>query len=633
MSVAALPSRPAADAPGSDESAGRPTRILLAGGPVNSPRDDGTPLCLLAERLGGAGVLVWTEPGVFRLAGRLPRMPDAATAWDGGLVAAYRTDRDARTDVSGATEPASRESESRGDAAGDQGGSGRETGGGSAGGSGGGKAGWWVRGYEVLVFGDGSRARAMLGDDRVLPMISGPRGSELRLAGGGRRLVAAVGPPGADPGRGGWTVHVLDGSAWLAFEVVGSGSMGSGDGGGAGVWPVVVGGRAGFVRMGAEGSELALARVETVEPPAAGSEDDAAEPAPVRRLVWERRPLAAVGPAARAARAVGAGDQVVAIGPGVAGQAGIGVGVLRRSAVLARGVIGAGSAEWARAVLASAGDEVSAAWVRPTDGADGMGGADGVGGEGAGGGGGDGAERVEMAIVTAGGSAVWDGPVEIGGPVGAVELELLVLAMGSIFLTALVLAFGGGEGSWSNRAPPGEGEASVWGAGWSLAGPGERVLAFLADIGIGLLAGWAVGAAVGAAGAGEAGAGAGPGLSGGAGGAGGGEVVAFVLVAAGAAVLHSAVGEAVFGRTVGKLLLGLRTVSDAGRPIGVGQAIGRNVARVCCPALWIMVALAPWGRHPGSFGTWVVKKRHQASGAGQPAGREESAEDGKGGER
>ncbi|MCA9293651.1 MAG: RDD family protein [Phycisphaerales bacterium] len=83
--------------------------------------------------------------------------------------------------------------------------------------------------------------------------------------------------------------------------------------------------------------------------------------------------------------------------------------------------------------------------------------------------------------------------------------------------------------------------------------------------------------------------------------------------------LHMGVAEAIAGTTLGKALLGCRTVDRFGRRVGVGRAFARSAAKAACPMLALFVMGSPALPHPGAFGTYTVLR-----GTGQP--RREDAE-------
>ncbi len=82
--------------------------------------------------------------------------------------------------------------------------------------------------------------------------------------------------------------------------------------------------------------------------------------------------------------------------------------------------------------------------------------------------------------------------------------------------------------------------------------------------------------------------------------------------AIGLTILHAGICEWLWGRSVGKFLMGLRVVStgagSAGGVLGARQAVTRNLVRWIMPLLAVFAMLDEYGRHPGDLvaGTMVV---------------------------
>ncbi|MEC9373905.1 MAG: RDD family protein [Planctomycetota bacterium] len=96
-----------------------------------------------------------------------------------------------------------------------------------------------------------------------------------------------------------------------------------------------------------------------------------------------------------------------------------------------------------------------------------------------------------------------------------------------------------------------------------------------------------------------------------------------VLTALGTMFLHSACGEALGGRTIGKLVLGMRTVSITGGAPTPWQALSRNLVKMLAPPLVLLIPMDPLRRHPGDIvaGTIVVtRKPDRGRGEEQPTG-------------
>ncbi len=73
------------------------------------------------------------------------------------------------------------------------------------------------------------------------------------------------------------------------------------------------------------------------------------------------------------------------------------------------------------------------------------------------------------------------------------------------------------------------------------------------------------------------------------------------LAAMGIFFLHSALSEWIWGRTMGKALLGLEAVSVTGGKLTPWQAVSRNVVKTLAPPLILLVFLDPRRRHAGDF--------------------------------
>ncbi len=88
-----------------------------------------------------------------------------------------------------------------------------------------------------------------------------------------------------------------------------------------------------------------------------------------------------------------------------------------------------------------------------------------------------------------------------------------------------------------------------------------------------------------------------------------------LLTAIGIYAAHSAAGEALAGRTLGKALLGLQTVSIAGGRPTPWQALSRTVIKAVAPPITLFVVVDPNRRHAGDIvaGTLVIRKTPPAS--------------------
>lgn len=79
-----------------------------------------------------------------------------------------------------------------------------------------------------------------------------------------------------------------------------------------------------------------------------------------------------------------------------------------------------------------------------------------------------------------------------------------------------------------------------------------------------------------------------------------------LVAAMGFSALHMGIAEAIFGTTIGKAMVGCRTVDRKGERLGVGWAFARSAAKAVCPALALFVIANPSIPHPGAFGSYTV---------------------------
>ncbi|GAB4544053.1 MAG: hypothetical protein Tsb0013_00830 [Phycisphaerales bacterium] len=198
---------------------------------------------------------------------------------------------------------------------------------------------------------------------------------------------------------------------------------------------------------------------------------------------------------------------------------------------------------------------------------------------------GDGTMRVALRVVGRDGSELYAGHAEMRGPVSPTDIQALALAMLAICTLVVVFVVRTGE----EREPhlP---------DGYALASPLRRAIAWLIDlapgvIGVALI--WPDLADL-------------PGTVFGASGPGGPWPLALIV---GQLIVLSTVGEATTGRTLGKLLMGLRTMTYDGDHPTWWMAFSRNVVRAMLPPLAVFSALNPTMAHPQSFQTLVVVKR------------------------
>lgn len=72
--------------------------------------------------------------------------------------------------------------------------------------------------------------------------------------------------------------------------------------------------------------------------------------------------------------------------------------------------------------------------------------------------------------------------------------------------------------------------------------------------------------------------------------------------------VHSSLSEALWGRTLGKMIVRLRTISVTGEAPTLWQAVSRNIVKMLAPPLIVLLLVDPRRRHPGDFlsGTLVI---------------------------
>ena len=75
--------------------------------------------------------------------------------------------------------------------------------------------------------------------------------------------------------------------------------------------------------------------------------------------------------------------------------------------------------------------------------------------------------------------------------------------------------------------------------------------------------------------------------------------------------------EAIFGRTIGKRLVGLRVVDGAGQHIGLGASFVRNLLRLVDGLFFYFVAAARSGPRPGDNGSVIVSRTRSSSATGE----------------
>lgn len=195
--------------------------------------------------------------------------------------------------------------------------------------------------------------------------------------------------------------------------------------------------------------------------------------------------------------------------------------------------------------------------------------------------------QIHMVVSNLDGTLEYKGLARTTPPIAPGEVQVLALALGSAFLSVLVFVVRPAS-KWSGPVKLPEGTA--------LAEPTRRMAAFSIDMLPGVVASWALfgpEATVAETGA------------------------LPLLVIALVAVAHTAIGEAVWGRTFGKALTMCRTVAIDGGKVEPAQAVLHAATRVLCPALGVFIVLRPWEPGPSSFGTVVV-----VDGSGSAKARE-----------
>lgn len=224
--------------------------------------------------------------------------------------------------------------------------------------------------------------------------------------------------------------------------------------------------------------------------------------------------------------------------------------------------------------LAAQGDFVLLIWMSPRD---------------------DGREVIELAVVSAlTGRLLHRGaPVQMS-PMRAQDVQLLFLLLGAVMLLVVVFVL---------RPPAAARQTIVLPAGSALAEPLPRIVAGLADLLPCVLLSARV-AGVGAT-----------------------EVLTLPFQQTGAPGmwplatalfllwLHSTVSECVWGRTIGKSLVGLRTASVTGTKPTLWQCVSRNAVKALAPPAILVAFLDPRRRHPGDLiaGTVVVASADEAA--------------------
>lgn len=221
------------------------------------------------------------------------------------------------------------------------------------------------------------------------------------------------------------------------------------------------------------------------------------------------------------------------------------------------------------------------------------------------------ASRLRTTVVSAvTGATIYDGPARTSAVVSGREIQSLALLAGALMLTILIFVLRPEEAVNAVIALP---------EGYALASPLRRVGAVLIDLAIPTVI---VAAAMGVSG---------PEL-----------FAAMVLsdsattmasLAFGLAVLltgvHSAMGEWLFGRTLGKTILRCRTMTLKGERARLWQASLRTLVKLLFPPFALFLFLDPRRRHPGDLvsGTVVAQRIRR-----EPDADVDEGADGPGGE-
>lgn len=194
--------------------------------------------------------------------------------------------------------------------------------------------------------------------------------------------------------------------------------------------------------------------------------------------------------------------------------------------------------------------------------------------------------RLSSTVVNAAGDIVHEGPTPTVAPISRREVESLLVLLGSLVLTVIVFVF---------RPAGSLSDAVSFPEGVSLATPVQRLSATLIDLAPALgLSSWWFGLSplkvLDLAAMFQLETGVWP--------------LAMVL---GLAAAHSALSEALTGRTIGKFVAGCRTITSAGMRPSFAQAIVRNLVKYACPPLSVITLMGPPAPGPHAFGTLVVR--------------------------
>lgn len=199
--------------------------------------------------------------------------------------------------------------------------------------------------------------------------------------------------------------------------------------------------------------------------------------------------------------------------------------------------------------------------------------------------------RTDVRVVGLDGATVFEGSLRSASPLSPQDLQLVVFGVMGVIVAAMLFALRS-EASAQISLPE----------GWAIAPPMRRFAAVVIDQVPGAAVAVAL-SAVRAAGVTEA-------------------EAASTALAAGffVTVLTSAVGEAVFSRTLGKWALGLRTITVQGERPSWAQALGRTLAKLVFPPISLLILFHPTIPPPGSCGTTVIVRRRVEGESGPKGG-------------
>jgi len=195
--------------------------------------------------------------------------------------------------------------------------------------------------------------------------------------------------------------------------------------------------------------------------------------------------------------------------------------------------------------------------------------------------------RADIRTIGLDGKDTFSGPLKSASPLSTEDVQLVVFGVMGIVLAAMVFALRS-EGQGVVRLP----EGTV------LATPNRRFWATLIDLIPGIAVGWIVGSWQTTVTEN-----ADPIVTG---------IAAGFLIA----LIHAVIGEAMTGRTIGKAILGIRTVGPDGKNPSWPQALGRNLSKLLYPPLGLLILLNPAASTPGSCGTIVVMNRPPTPASG-----------------